>query len=100
MSPIERSNPRVMAGKATLTALSNCTAPVPRPITATCQELFFKWVANVGSSSCLKSNAHRNVTLVSSAHQPKITDRLGVVRVHGRQKEFRDSGGLAKSGGL
>src|ERR1700744_5857493 len=55
MSPIERSNPRVMAGKATLTYVSSCTAPVPSPITATCQDLVFKQAANELISSCLES---------------------------------------------
>src|SRR5215469_3502881 len=41
MSPIERSNPRVMAGKAIFTDVSSCVAAVPSPIMATCQG--FAW---------------------------------------------------------
>src|SRR5215470_11659287 len=41
MSPIERSNPRVMAGKAIFTDVSSCVAVVPNPIMATCHG--FAW---------------------------------------------------------
>jgi len=41
MSPIERSNPRVMAGKAIFTDVSSCVAAVPSPIMATCHG--FAW---------------------------------------------------------
>src|SRR5215475_4385519 len=41
MSPIERPNPRVMAGKAIFTDVSSCVATVPSPIVATCQG--FAW---------------------------------------------------------
>src|SRR5690348_16956899 len=39
MSPIERPNARVIAGKAILTDVSSCVAAVPSPIMATCQGL-------------------------------------------------------------
>src|SRR6516165_6441419 len=41
MSLIERSNPRVMAGKAIFTDVSSCVAAVPSPIMATCHG--FAW---------------------------------------------------------
>src|ERR1700742_3974643 len=97
MSPIERLNPRVMAGQATLTDVSSCTAPVPSPITATCQDLVFKRAANVLISSCLEIEGTSQCSWCDFCPATKIHQRRGVARAC-RQKEFRDSGGLAKSG--
>src|SRR5690349_17552745 len=36
ISPIARSNPRVIAGKAIFTEVSSCTAALPSPIIAIC----------------------------------------------------------------
>src|SRR5215510_302879 len=48
MSPIERSNARVMAGNAIFTDVSSCVAAVPSPIMATCQG--FAWSRPAGES--------------------------------------------------